>query len=91
MTIYYYLVLDCRVGEWGEWSTCDTKCGRGLSRRSRTILHPASNGGIYILMKKKFSSKQKQLFDMRRRHLSETVRLRRKKTFQKQRQIVYTI
>lgn len=41
----YCGVLDCRVGEWGEWSTCDTKCGRGLSRRSRTILHPASNGG----------------------------------------------
>ncbi|XP_023345257.1 somatomedin-B and thrombospondin type-1 domain-containing protein isoform X2 [Eurytemora carolleeae] len=42
----YCGVLDCVTSEWGEWSECDTECGKGVSRRTREITHPSSNGGV---------------------------------------------
>lgn len=41
----YCGVIDCRVGEWGEWGRCSTECGQGVSKRRRAITHPAANGG----------------------------------------------
>lgn len=38
-------VMDCKVGEWSEWSKCDVSCGTGNSFRTREVLHPESNGG----------------------------------------------
>jgi len=41
----YCGVLDCKVGEWGEWGACSTNCGQGTSKRTRSITHPPANGG----------------------------------------------
>ena len=40
-----FSVIDCVMGEWGSWSSCDSDCGRGVARRSRHVIHPAANGG----------------------------------------------
>lgn len=37
--------INCEVSEWGEWSTCDKKCGGGKQTRSRSLLTAAKNGG----------------------------------------------
>ncbi|XP_073835199.1 somatomedin B and thrombospondin type 1 domain containing protein vexed [Musca autumnalis] len=38
-------VLDCQVGDWGQWSECNASCGAGVMTRSRKVLQPAQNGG----------------------------------------------
>ncbi|CAG5104118.1 Similar to Thsd7a: Thrombospondin type-1 domain-containing protein 7A (Mus musculus) [Cotesia congregata] len=38
-------VHDCIGSEWGPWSACNNKCGRGIQKRSRKIERPAENGG----------------------------------------------
>lgn len=35
-------VVDCVVSEWSEWSTC----ADGFETRTRTVITPASNGGV---------------------------------------------
>lgn len=38
-----YLSKDdpfCRLGEWGNFSSCSTNCGVGTKTRSRKYLHP---------------------------------------------------
>ena len=49
--IFVISVLDCKVGEWGEWGACSTNCGQGTSKRTRSITHPPANGGnIFFLL-----------------------------------------
>ena len=49
-------MLDCKVGEWGEWGACSTNCGQGTSKRTRSITHPPANGGniFHFLFKNDF-------------------------------------
>lgn len=35
-------IVDCVVSEWSEWSAC----ADGFETRTRTVITPASNGGI---------------------------------------------
>ena len=37
--------VDCVVGEWEEWSTCDNACGYGTRRRTRGVNVQPDNGG----------------------------------------------
>ncbi|XP_074108012.1 spondin-1 isoform X2 [Cotesia typhae] len=30
---------DCKLSEWGEWSSCTTSCGEGETMRSRNFIH----------------------------------------------------
>ncbi|XP_044594541.1 spondin-1-like isoform X4 [Cotesia glomerata] len=30
---------DCKLSEWGEWSSCTTSCGEGETTRSRIFVH----------------------------------------------------
>ena len=45
MLYSFFSVMDCKVGEWSDWSSCDVTCGTGTSTRQRQIVHPESNGG----------------------------------------------
>ncbi|KAF6199412.1 hypothetical protein GE061_007438 [Apolygus lucorum] len=36
---------DCRVGEWGTWSSCSSSCGVGEMSRMREVARPARRGG----------------------------------------------
>mmetsp|Transcript_110959 Transcript_110959/g.254312 ORF Transcript_110959/g.254312 Transcript_110959/m.254312 type:complete len:936 (+) Transcript_110959:188-2995(+) len=37
--------VNCKMGDWSEWSTCTKKCDGGMKRRSRNIeMYPASAG-----------------------------------------------
>lgn len=37
--------VDCKLSDWGEWSTCDATCGTGQMTRARSVASEASNGG----------------------------------------------
>jgi len=37
--------VDCQVGEWTAWGTCDSDCGTGSTQRTRQVTTPASVGG----------------------------------------------
>jgi len=38
-------LVDCKVSNWNEWSSCTASCGGGKQTRSRTILVASSGGG----------------------------------------------
>eukprot|EP00928_Gymnodinium_smaydae_P010951 TRINITY_DN14117_c0_g5_i1.p1 TRINITY_DN14117_c0_g5~~TRINITY_DN14117_c0_g5_i1.p1 ORF type:complete len:1558 (+),score=314.31 TRINITY_DN14117_c0_g5_i1:79-4752(+) len=38
-------VVDCRWGEWYDWSACSASCGSGSKRRSRVVMQSPRNGG----------------------------------------------
>ena len=37
--------VDCKWGDYGDWSPCSTTCGEGTKIRSRSESIVASNGG----------------------------------------------
>jgi len=37
--------VDCVVAGWGEWSSCSTSCGGGVSHRERAVTTQPANGG----------------------------------------------
>lgn len=42
---FFYVAVDCVLGEWGPWGECDSHCGIGQKSRTREILTPPQNGG----------------------------------------------
>ena len=36
---------DCKQSSWGEWLECSKSCGKGVQKRTRSIVTPAKNGG----------------------------------------------
>eukprot|EP00930_Biecheleria_cincta_P073322 TRINITY_DN6062_c0_g2_i1.p1 TRINITY_DN6062_c0_g2~~TRINITY_DN6062_c0_g2_i1.p1 ORF type:complete len:1830 (-),score=240.41 TRINITY_DN6062_c0_g2_i1:94-5583(-) len=38
-------IVDCRWGEWAQWSDCSCECGGGTKRRSRSVAEAPRNGG----------------------------------------------
>ena len=40
---FSFLVVECKLSSWSEWSGCDRKCGKGVQSRSRVIVqHPSA-------------------------------------------------
>jgi hypothetical protein len=37
--------IDCKMGEWGEFSACDASCGGGVQKRTRKPLVNPNHGG----------------------------------------------
>jgi Spondin-like TSP1 domain/PAN domain/Thrombospondin type 1 domain len=37
--------VDCKVNEWGTWSSCSSECGPGTQIRQRSVNQSAENGG----------------------------------------------
>eukprot|EP00441_Pelagodinium_beii_P001741 CAMPEP_0197688222 /NCGR_PEP_ID=MMETSP1338-20131121/105113_1 /TAXON_ID=43686 ORGANISM="Pelagodinium beii, Strain RCC1491" /NCGR_SAMPLE_ID=MMETSP1338 /ASSEMBLY_ACC=CAM_ASM_000754 /LENGTH=205 /DNA_ID=CAMNT_0043270409 /DNA_START=279 /DNA_END=893 /DNA_ORIENTATION=+ len=39
-------IQDCELGMWGKWSECNRDCDNGLRTRKRSIVTPATGGGV---------------------------------------------
>ncbi|CAL1537059.1 unnamed protein product [Lymnaea stagnalis] len=39
--------VDCQVGDWEEWTTCDNPCGYGTRKRTRDVTQYPDNGGSH--------------------------------------------
>ena len=37
--------IDCKMGEWSEWSKCTKECGGGVESHVRNIIREAEHGG----------------------------------------------
>ena len=37
-------IVNCRIGDWGNWSTCTGTCGTGTQSRTRQLIQPIHNG-----------------------------------------------
>jgi len=37
--------VNCKVGGWGRWGRCSKSCGKGVKKRTRSVLSRAKNGG----------------------------------------------
>lgn len=37
--------IDCRLGEWGEWTQCSATCGGGVRSALRRVIREANYGG----------------------------------------------
>ena len=42
---YIYHIVDCKLSNWEEWSSCSKHCGKGSRSRNRTILVSPENEG----------------------------------------------
>ena len=38
--------VDCVVGDWNNWTTCNVPCGTGIRSRTRTIITQPTGGGL---------------------------------------------
>jgi subtilisin-like proprotein convertase family protein len=38
--------VDCQLGNWSAWSSCDVSCGGGTQFRTRPVLVQGANGGL---------------------------------------------
>ena len=38
-------IVDCKWGNYGEWTSCTATCGKGLKLRTRKVFEEAKNGG----------------------------------------------
>ena len=38
--------VDCTVGDWGDWTSCNATCGLGTMTRTRKKLVVERNGGV---------------------------------------------
>ena len=41
----FFLIVNCQLTKWSEWTTCSKTCGYGSISRYRQVAIPVSNGG----------------------------------------------